>query len=79
MNNNFTHKEFKNFLSKVSNFLTILSLLPASRWSAVNFLFAPYNSLHRMPAISNFFNGNKPESMLKPVFVMQEICSYKKD
>jgi hypothetical protein len=78
MNNNFTRKELKNFTSKVSDFLSILTGLPAGPGFAVNFLLAPYNNLLRLPAISTFLKGNDPELKLKPVFVVNVSCNFKK-
>jgi hypothetical protein len=69
MNNNFTHKELKNFTLRFSNFFTILKTLPASPWFAVNFLFVQYNNLLSQPAISKLFNGNKPELKFIPVVI----------
>ncbi len=77
MNNNFTHKEFKNFTPKVSDFLSILTNLPAGPWFAVNFLFVP-SYLIKLPAISKLLRGNKQEMKLKPVFVIDELCKYKR-
>lgn len=77
MNNNFTHKEFKNFITKVSDFLSILTNLPAGLWHAANFLFVQYNNLFKLPAISKF-SINKPELKLQPVFATNELYGYKK-
>ncbi len=82
MNNNSTHKEIKNFALKVSDFFYILTGLPAGPWFAVNFLLAQYRNLRSLPAISNsiiskFLKDSKSELKLKPVFVMNELCSYK--
>lgn len=83
MNSNFTHQEFKNFVLKVSNFLNILPVLPAGQWFAVNFLLAVYSNLCSLPAISKsaiseFFNVNKTELKLKPVFTMHAYVLIKK-
>ena len=39
MNNNSTQKEIRNFVSKISNFLKIVPILPANLRGAGNFIF----------------------------------------
>ena len=83
MNSNFTHQEFKNFILKVINFLSILPVLPAGQWLVVNFLLTVYSNLFSLPAISKsaiseFFNVNITELKLKPVFTMHAYVLVKK-
>lgn len=82
MNNNFTHKELKNFKTRFSNFYKFLPALPADPWFAVNFLLTQYNNLLKLPAISEsaflkFCNAAKPALQLKPIAINQ-CCSIKK-
>jgi hypothetical protein len=69
MNNNFTHKELKNFKPRFSNFYTMLTSLPAGPWFAVNFLLAQFNRLLNLTDNFEFFNGNKPALKLMPVVI----------
>lgn len=78
MNNNFTHKEFKSFVSKLSDLLSLLPGLPAGRRFAVNFLLVQYHELLKVPAISKIFINKKPALKLKPVFVANGTCDHKK-
>jgi len=52
MNNNSTQKEIRNFVSKISNFFTILLRLPAHLRIAGNFRMVPCYTSARAKAVS---------------------------
>lgn len=79
MNKNSTQKETRNFVSKISDFLKMLSLLPANLPGAYNFMCIGYkNPFQHQPVFQstyfsflNCINSRQPLLSFKPVKINQ--------
>lgn len=76
MNKSSTQKEARNFISKISGFLKMLTALPANLPGADNFILIPYkNPVQFLPVLKStniiFLNNRQHQSGFAPELINQ--------